>query len=112
VLYQLSYAGAAAQFSGKEFEGRGSTVPGVNLMDLQKKAIDATVVEGPIEPDRFAAKFSLDPGATAEALADLKRQGFMELGDDGRYSLTSSGAELRGRWVSHESAPVRRTNTW
>ncbi len=87
-------------------------MPGVDLMDLQKKAIDAAVAEGPIEPDRFAAKFSLDAGATAEALTDLKRQGFLRQEDDGRYSLTESGLDLHGRWVRHTSVPVRRSNTW
>ncbi len=81
-------------------------------MELQKKAIYGAVAEGPIEPDGFAAKFSLDAGATTEALADLKQQGFMRLEEDGRYALTADGEALHNRWERHASAPIRRSNTW
>jgi DNA-binding IclR family transcriptional regulator len=84
----------------------------VDLMELQKKAIDGAVAEGAIEPGAFAAKFSLDPSETAEALADLARQGFMRQGDDGRYLLTAGGEALHDRWARHADAPARRSNTW
>jgi Mn-dependent DtxR family transcriptional regulator len=87
-------------------------VADVELMDLQKKAIDAVIAEGPIEAGGFAAKFSLDPGMTAEALGDLEKQGFMRRGDDGRYSLTAKGEELHDRWERHSFAPARRSYTW
>ncbi len=83
----------------------------MDLIELQKKAVYAAVAEGPIEPDGFAAKFSLDPGATAEALADLRGQGFMQE-NDGRYSLTAKGGALHERWVQREVSPARRSNTW
>jgi hypothetical protein len=87
------------------------TVPGMDLMELQKKAIYAAAAEGPIEPAGFAAKFSLDPAATTKALADLKGQGFMREAD-GRFSLTERGEALLGGWQEHESAPARRNTTW
>jgi DNA-binding IclR family transcriptional regulator len=84
----------------------------MDLMELQKKAIGAAIVEGSLDAVGFAAKFALDAGETGEALADLERQGFMRQGDDERYSLTAKGEELHDRWERRVSAPARRSNTW
>jgi len=91
----------------------GSTVPRVQLTQLQDEVVNAARSEGRVDPATFARLLHHDLEDVYAAISDLIDRGLMVAAEGDTYRLTDQGEAVhREQEEARRAAVVRRTRSW